>query len=128
MARNCSATAIFFSDEEDTPIWKFTPNGVHTSQSLSIGSLNLEELFLYMSLMFGHLRSPRVQFFLWLLASNRVLTGDNLAKRQEVANKCCPFCEHMESSHLFFDCVVAKRMRLCISNTVGRNIGTREYL
>jgi hypothetical protein len=74
--------------------------------------------------MFGQLRSPyRVQFFLWLLANNRVLTRDNLAKRQEITR--CLFCDKKESSqHLFFDCVVAKNMWKGISDIVGKDIGS----
>jgi hypothetical protein len=35
---------------------------------------------------------------------------DNLAIRQEVADKSCLFCAEQETSrHLFFDCEVAKK-------------------
>jgi hypothetical protein len=40
---------------------------------------------------------PRIHFFLWLLFKNKILTTDNLAKRQ-VENKMCPFCDELESS------------------------------
>jgi hypothetical protein len=32
---------------------------------------------------------PRIHIFLWLLANNNVLTGDNLVKRRNVDDKTC---------------------------------------
>jgi hypothetical protein len=55
--------------------------------------------------------SLRVTYFLWLLANNKVLTRNNLAKRKNVADKTCLFCVENESvTHLFYGCCVAKRM------------------
>jgi hypothetical protein len=55
---------------------------------------------------------------------NKHLTRDNLAKRQEVADKSCLFCKDCESSHhLFFECVVAKRIWSYISDTLNRDLG-----
>lgn len=63
---------------------------------------------------------PRVQFFLWLLGKNKVLTRDNLAKRQGVEVDTCLFCDEKEScNHLFFECTVAKCMWEHISLVVG---------
>lgn len=51
---------------------------------------------------------PRVQIVLLLLSSNKLLTGDNLAKRRHVDDMACLFCNETESvTHLFFDCCVA---------------------
>ena len=67
---------------------------------------------------------PRVQFFLWLLSSNRVLTRDNVAKRKEVADPSCLFCAENESvTHLFFHCV-AKNVWGCISSWINKSVGT----
>jgi hypothetical protein len=97
------ASTITFSEEEDDAlVWKFTSNGVYTTQSLyrvinfrgtrpvytpGIWSLNIP---------------PRVHFFLWLLINNKNLTRDNLAKRQHVDTKACLFCEELESYHHLF--------------------------
>jgi hypothetical protein len=44
----------------------------------------------------------RVHIFLWLLANNKVLTRDNLAKRKSDDDKTCLFCSEFESvTHLF---------------------------
>jgi hypothetical protein len=66
-----------------------------------------------------------VHFFLWLLFKNETLTRDNLAKKQNVNDKTCLFCEELETCHhLFFDCVIEKEMRSRISRVVGREIGS----
>jgi hypothetical protein len=50
----------------------------------------------------------RIHIFLWLLAKNKILTRDNLAKRKEVDDRSCMFCMESESAdHLFFKCCVA---------------------
>jgi hypothetical protein len=51
----------------------------------------------------------RLHIFLLLLAKNKVLTRDNLAKRKKLDDLSCLFCTESESvSHLFFDCCVAQ--------------------
>jgi hypothetical protein len=39
---------------------------------------------------------PRIHIFLWLLANNKVLTRDNLAKRIQVNDQTCVFCKEQE--------------------------------
>jgi hypothetical protein len=51
---------------------------------------------------------PVLHVFLWLLANNKVLTRDNLAKRKNIDDKTCLFCNESETVlHLFFECCVA---------------------
>lgn len=60
---------------------------------------------------------PRVQMFLWLLSKNKTLISDNLAKRRELADLTCLFCNEIEMvDHLFFDCSVAKRLLHIVLN------------
>jgi hypothetical protein len=50
---------------------------------------------------------PSVQFFLWLVSRNKILTRDNLAKRRELDDLSCLFCTKDESIvHILFECVV----------------------
>jgi hypothetical protein len=72
----------------------------------SIMSSTLGVLNLYMFLLYGTLRSPRVHFFLWKLM-NKCLTRDNLAKRREVEDPTCLFALNLNPFNTFFDCVVA---------------------
>jgi hypothetical protein len=46
----------------------------------------------------------RIHIFLWLLANNKTLTRDNLAKRKELNDKTCLFCAEYELvRHLFYE-------------------------
>jgi hypothetical protein len=67
---------------------------------------------------------PRLHVFLWLLANNKLLTRDNLAKRRPVEDQACLFCSENETSHhLFFDCYVAKLVWPGISDMLGVSVG-----
>jgi hypothetical protein len=59
-------------------------------------------------------------FFLWLLANNKTLTRDNLAKRRNVEDKSCLLCSELESTyHMFYDCCVARCMWNIVSEING---------
>jgi hypothetical protein len=48
-----------------------------------------------------------LHIFLWILANNKFLTRDNLAKRNNLDDVSCLFCTDFESVHnLFFFYVV----------------------
>jgi hypothetical protein len=63
---------------------------------------------------------PRIHIFLWLLANNKVLTRDNLAKRRQVDDQTYLFCKEQESvAHLFFECCVAQNLWEHVSKITG---------
>lgn len=119
------ASTIVFCEEEDALVWKFSSKGIYTSQSL-YKVINIRGVIPIHTPNIWSLNIPaRIHFFHWLLFKNKVLTRDNLAKRQHVEDKRCLFCDELESSqHIFFDCVVAKKMWGIISDIVGRDMGT----
>lgn len=100
---------IELSDEEDRMIWMYNSNGKYSVQSL-YAVVNFRGITpVYVSSIWKLNIPPRVQFFLWLLSKNKLLTRDNLAKRREVSNATCLLCAENESiCHLFFDCCIAK--------------------
>lgn len=58
------------------------------------------------------------------MSNNKILSRDNLAKRQNVPDKTCLFyCELESVYHLFFECVVAKAIWRGMSNILGVPIG-----
>jgi hypothetical protein len=68
---------------------------------------------------------PRIQFFLWLVSQNKILTRDNLGKRRNVDDPTCLFCKEPESvDHLLFGCVVASRTWELVSQVVGVDMGS----
>jgi len=118
------ASTITFSFEEDALIWRFSSNGVYNSQSL-YRIINFRGVIpVHVSAVWPLKIPPRVHFFLWLLAKNKVLTRDNLSLRRKVEDESCLFCNEKESVfHLFFDCVVAKQIWVYISECFGFNVG-----
>jgi len=56
---------------------------------------------------------------------NKLLTRDNLTLRRKVEGQTCLFCRENESvQHLFFDCVVAKQLWVCLSEVIGKDVGS----
>lgn len=105
------ASTIVFTDDPDSLVWQFSSNGIYSSQSLykvinCRGVIPVHEPAVWKLFI-----PPRVQFFLWLVTKNKVLTRDNVNKRVKLDNLECLFCAEEESTiHLFFDCCVAKQV------------------
>jgi hypothetical protein len=76
------ASTIVFSDARDEMIWQFNSTGVYSSHSL-YKVINFRGVSpVYMPSIWKLFIPPRVQFFLWLVSKNKVLTRDNLGKRR----------------------------------------------
>ena len=89
--------SIRLTEEEDNILWSFSSNGHYSVQSLYaiINHRGVTPVFIHAVWKLNI--PPRVQFFLWLLANNKLLTRDNLAKRKEVSDPTCMFCNDRES-------------------------------
>jgi hypothetical protein len=80
---------------------------------------------IYTPVMWKIVVPSRLHIFLWLLANNKILIRDNLAKRRHVDDDSCLFCTDLEcTSHLMFECCVAKSMWLVCSEIFEKRIGT----
>jgi hypothetical protein len=109
------AETLCLNDEEDSVIWKFDSKGVY-----SVSSMSLHIPDVHIPAIWRVKVQPRAHVFLWLLANNKLLTRDNLAKRQHVPDHSCVFCSDSESiMHLCFRCVVAREVWKQISNITG---------
>jgi hypothetical protein len=71
-----------FSEEQDAIIWQFNSVGKYYVQSLYAIVNNRGIKQVYTPVMWKLSVPPRVHIFLWLLANNKTLTRDNLAKRK----------------------------------------------
>jgi hypothetical protein len=63
---------------------------------------------------------PRIHVFLWMLANNKILTRDNLAKRKDVDDMSCLFCSENETvRHLLHECCVVRNLWEIVAEIAG---------
>jgi hypothetical protein len=114
------ARSVELSEEEDAILWQYIFSGKYSVQSLYAIVSDRGVRQIYTLVIWKVLVPPRIHIFMWLLANNKVLTRDNLAKRRHLDDMTCLFCEEGESAcHLFFECCVASAMWDVIANVTG---------
>lgn len=108
---------VSLTDSEDTILWNYDSKGVYTVKSF-YNIVNFRGVLpTNIPVIWKFKIPPRIQIFLWLLTKNKLLTRDNLQKRQNVDDATCLFCKEPESiHHLFFDCVVSVELWRVISD------------
>jgi hypothetical protein len=75
------ASSISFSDDYDSLIWTYNTSGQYsTSSCYSIISFR-GVTPVYIPAIWSLVILPRVHIFLWLLSNNKLMTSDNLLKR-----------------------------------------------
>lgn len=104
-------SSVVFTSEPDQMIWKMHSTGVYKTQSLYAAINNRGVTPVYSPSVWNIFVRPRVHMFLWLLANNKLLTRDNLSKRQDITDKSCLLCSEVESvHHMSFDCHIMQIM------------------
>jgi hypothetical protein len=79
------------------------PKGKYLVQSLYAIVNNRGVQHVYTPVVWKIPAPSRIRILLWLLANNKTLTRDNLAKRRSVDDKTSLFCREDETvGHLFF--------------------------
>jgi hypothetical protein len=78
------ANDIQFTNESDAIIWQFNSSGRYSVQSLYavVNDRGMRQVFTPVMWKIGV--PPRLHIFLWLLANDKILTRNNLAKRRHV--------------------------------------------
>jgi hypothetical protein len=95
--------SLHFSNERDAIIWQYNTTGKYSVQSLYVIVNDTGVIQVFTPVMWKIHVPPRLHIFLWLLANNKILTRDNLAKRKQIDDKACLLCNEFESvGHLFF--------------------------
>jgi hypothetical protein len=118
------ASSINFTDEPDSVIWQLNSIGRYSVQSLYavVNDRGVRQVFT--PVVWKIKVPPRIHVFLCLVANNKFLTRDNLAKRKSLDDLSCLFyCENETASHLFFYCCVAKYMWMIVSEFLGIVVG-----
>eukprot|EP00253_Pinus_taeda_P008973 PITA_08973 len=120
--------------EEAAPInrtmkdkWGWGQTGIYTTTAgyrAVQTSNNSRENSAFWKNVWDPLALPKVNFFFWTLAHNKLLTGDNLAKRNIAGPHRCVLCNNnLETAqHLFLECNFAKQLWLARNQQIFREI------
>lgn len=113
------------SEEQDTLVWQYNSSGVYSTKSL-YSIINFRGIMpLYIPALWSLVVPPRIHIFIWLLSHNRIMTRDNLKKKDIEKPEDCVFCTEKESvNHLFFDCVVARALWCEVSMFFNKDLGS----
>lgn len=102
------ASSIVLTNETDALIWQYNASRTYTTSCLYaiINYMGVTPVFI--PAVWKLVVPPGIHIFLWLVAYNKVMTRDNLLKRNMQKTLNCVFCsEHESVQHLFCECVVA---------------------
>jgi hypothetical protein len=105
------ASSIFFSTDCDSLIWEYSTSGNYSSSSCYniISYRGVTPIFI--PSIYTLVVPPRVHKFVWLFANNKLMTRDNMLKRNLGKPTDCIFYSKEESvDHLFFSCIVATKI------------------
>ncbi|GKU94254.1 hypothetical protein SLEP1_g7776 [Rubroshorea leprosula] len=115
----------------DTFIWGFSGNGLFKSKSAYYLARNLPLLSnCSWSWVWRMDTLPRIQFFLWLLKHDRLLTYDTLFNWGIVDSNICPRCHQAPETinHIFRDCFFAKLLwYLLTPNTINTRYQNLDF-
>ena len=122
------ASSLNLNEEEDDVLWKFGSKGVYSVRSMYV-------VINFRGVIPTHVHAvrkikvpPRIPLFLWLVSHNKILTRNNLAKRQVIQDHFCLFCTCFESvNHLLFSCVVARVIWDQITRITGLCVYPASY-
>jgi hypothetical protein len=110
------ASCLQFTEEKDALVWQYNSTGKYSIQQLYAIVNDRGVSQIYTTVMWKIPVPSRLHLFFWLLANNKVLTRDNIAKRKQVDDRTCLFCNENEIVlHLFFDCCIAQLLWRIVS-------------
>jgi hypothetical protein len=101
--------------------WKIEKSGKFTVKYMYNGMTKNDSGLYHKRIWKGKI-PPKIKIFLWLLTKDAVLTKDNLIRRKWTGDPKCLFCDADETStHLFFQCPIAKVIWSVIAVCLGAN-------
>ena len=115
---------VVFTESDDALIWQHENKGVYSTSSL-YSIINFRGVIpVFIPSIWSLLVPPKIHIFLWLMSHNKMMTRDNMQKREMDKPLDCVFCKEKETiTHLFHECVVAKEIWASISASFGAKLG-----
>ena len=104
---------IQYSEEKDILRWGYEEKGTYSTRE-AYNILIKEHMVLdsLWSKIWDPSIWPKVSTFLWLLCHKKILTWDNLRKRNFYGPSICPNCKNEEETieHLMYHCLLAHKL------------------
>lgn len=97
---------VALTEEEDQITWRWTPDGMYSAWP----AYDIQFAGTYSRFQSEHIwktnTEPKCRFFAWLVIHDRVLTADNLAKKNWPHNEHCTmcYCQFETTAHLLIRC------------------------
>jgi hypothetical protein len=118
-------STVNLNNDDDMPIWMLESSGQYNVRSFYAVVNDRGVVPVHTPAIWQLDVLPRLHVFLWLLANDKLLTRNNLAKRRHVDDLTCLFFSDSETCrHLFFDCFVAKLVWSGISDLLNVSVGS----
>jgi hypothetical protein len=103
-------SSMNLTDQDDSIAWRWTANGCYSVSSVYDCQFLGAMIRFPAANIWRAKTEQKCKFFSWLVMHDRVLTADNLAKRNWPCDQYCPLCECMEETtpHLLTLCNYTK--------------------
>jgi hypothetical protein len=112
------------NSREDSIRWRWTVDGEYTTKSAY--RIQFEGTFSKMKIMpiWKAKAEPKCRFFAWTLLHKKILTANNLSKRNWQHDPICKLCgiEHETPTHLCKDCPFTKEVWELVKQWFGMSI------
>lgn len=131
-------SSVALTEARDTISWRWTSTGTYTVASAYEVQFRGAMSFFPAKYLWSANTEPKCRFFAWLAMHDRVLTADNLAKRNCPHNELCSLCHacNETTDHLLTECnytealwnLVATRRELPRYTDLSPDCGTQGWL
>lgn len=103
-------STINLTDQKDSIIWKWTADGKYSVASAYECQFQGAMTTFPAAKVWKAATEPKCRFFAWLVLHNRVLTADNMAKRNWPCNTTCSLCQSQQetTAHITTECDFTK--------------------
>lgn len=97
---------VNLSEEHDAIRWRWTPNGKYTVHSAYDIQFMGATVYFPATEIWRAISEPKCRFFGWLVLHNKVLTADNMIKRNWPCNQTCTlcYCQQETAPHILMKC------------------------
>jgi hypothetical protein len=99
-------SSIILSNQPDEIWWRWTPNGQYSAASAYECQFKGAMVYFLATEVWKARTEPKCKFFVWLVLHNKILTADNMAKKNWNCNPTCALCYCMleTADHLMTKC------------------------